>query len=146
MQPAPLQLNQSVIGEVAIKAFEGSPSATSLTITTQPSFGRNDANPKQWIVKLKVLFKGAEEKPAPYEGHVEVSGVFTITEDLPEDKVLKIVPVNCTMLLYSTVREIIASLTGRGPHGMLTLPSVLFSDLALTNPIVENGIKSAEST
>jgi preprotein translocase subunit SecB len=144
MLPGPLQLNQSVVESVTLKAYDGLPSAASLNITTTPSFGRNNADKNQWMVKLKVAFKGAEDKIAPYDGEITIAGVFTITPDRPEDGILKLVATHCPMFLYSTAREIVATLTARGPHGMLTLPTVIFNDIQIASPIASAGESSAE--
>lgn len=128
MRASPLQLNQTTIGEVVLQPRASDAFAGAVTVTTTPAFGRSDNDPRQWRVTIRVAFKGADEKPAQYEGHIDVAGVFTVSADVPDDQLLKLVAVTCPSLLYSTAREAIASLTARGLHGVFLLPSVSFAD------------------
>ena len=89
---------------------------------------------RNWIVELPVTFKSADGSTAAYEGFVQMTGSFTITGDLPEEKQMEIVGVNAPSILYSSVRELVAMLTGHGAHGKLVLPSLSFIDLKLRIP------------
>ena len=134
MRTSPLQLNQTIIGEVVLQPRTSDAFAGAVTVTTVPAFERSDSDPWQWRVKVRVAFKGADEKPAQYEGHIDVAGIFTVSADFPDDQLLKLVAVTCPSLLYSTAREAIAGLTARGPHGVFLLPSVSFADQILKPP------------
>ncbi|MCW5547513.1 MAG: protein-export chaperone SecB [Opitutaceae bacterium] len=131
MKPSPLQLNQTFIGAIVLQP-KPPEFSSEVNVTTAQSFARGDVVKNQWQVTLKVSFKGAGDKPAQYEGSIEVSGIFTVTAELAEEQHLRLVAVTCPSLLYSTARETIAMLTARGPHGVFLLPSVSFTDLTLT--------------
>ncbi len=132
MKPSPLQLKQSLIGEITITPSSvEKPDGDSVSVTVNPLFSRANENPNLWMVKQRVIFKAPEGRTIPYEGHIDVSGVFAVLPDLPEDKHLKLVAVTCPSLLYATAREAIAYLTARGPHGVFILPSVSFVDLSI---------------
>jgi preprotein translocase subunit SecB len=53
-------------------------------------------------------------------------GFMHVLETYPSDKIDLLVAVNGPALLYSSAREIIASITGRGPFPAIVLPSVNF--------------------
>jgi hypothetical protein len=40
----------------------------------------------------------------------------------------KLVAITCPSMLYSAIRELVALLTGRGPHRPVMLPTVSFQD------------------
>lgn len=136
MKHYPLQLNQVLIHEVACKAaaLGTKEFAKTINVTTNPTFGRGDDIPLQWMVSLQVHFKAGEGEshPLQYTGHLHVSGFFTMEAGATEEAVLRIVAVNCPSMLYATARETISSLTARGPHGVLLLPTVTFSDQTLS--------------
>jgi preprotein translocase subunit SecB len=132
MKPSPLQLNHTAMGEIRLVPKEAEEFASSVNVTTTPSFGRNDNDPNQWQIKMRILFKGANDKPAPYEGHIEVMGVFTVlATEVPEEQKLRLVAITCPSILYATAREVIASLTARSVNGLFLLPSVSFADQTL---------------
>lgn len=138
MQNSPLQLDEVFVGEVTVKPSEGplaTPGSSECLIDAKPSYGRNAENPLKWIVKLSVDFRAAEQKSTPYEGHIDCEGYFTVADTaLPEEKQRKLVAVNAATILYSTAREVVASITARGRKGKFLLPSVSFIDQQVTFP------------
>lgn len=139
MQTSPLQLDEAFIGEISVKPSEVA-SATpldsaDLLIDATPSYARSAENPLKWMVKLSVGFRAAEGKSAAYEGHIDCEGYFTVGEaNLPEAKQRRLVAVNAATILYSTAREVVATITARGRNGKLLLPSVSFIDQQITFP------------
>lgn len=143
MKAPPLQYNKSTIGEVAVRPIESTSFSDVVTVTTSPTFGRNETNILEWLVAMKIVFTSGGEKPIPYEGHIEVSGIFTLAPDVPDDKQLKIIAVTSPSMLYATAREIIAGITARSRNGIFLLPSVSFidGDLRLDPPRKPPGIE-----
>ena len=132
MKVSPLQLNHTQFGEILLQPKVAEEFATSVNVTTNPAFGRNDSDPNQWQIKMRIAFKGNDKKPAHYEGHIDVMGVFTVTATkMEEDQVFKLIAITCPSILYATAREVIASLTARSQHGLFLLPSVSFADQIL---------------
>lgn len=132
MKPSPLQLNHTTLGEIHVQPNEAEEFASAVNVTTTPSFGRNDSQPDQWQIKMRISFKGADKKPAQYEGHIDVMGIFTVAAvGMPEEQKLKLVAVTCPSMLYATAREVIAGLTARSVNGLFLLPSVSFTDQVL---------------
>jgi len=135
MQISPLQLDAFWIGKVVLEpAAQPIVPNAQVKIETIPAFRRNDADPHIWIVELRVVFTSADGTKVPYEGSVEMTGVFKVIGDPPEEKQMEIVAVNGPSILYSSVREFVAMLTAHGPNGKFILPSVSFIDQKLFMP------------
>jgi preprotein translocase subunit SecB len=129
MKPSSLQLNHCTIGEVSLRPNESGNAGEQVNITTNVTYSRNDANVRQWLIKLDVVIKTPDnDRPAPYEGKIEVTGIFTVIGDMPEEQQLKLVAVTCPSILYGTARETIAMLSARGRNGVFLIPSVSFAD------------------
>jgi len=144
MQISPLQLSTFWIGKVVIEpAVQAFVPGGQITIETVPTFRRNNDNPHQWFVELRVSFRSANQQNVAYEGSVEMTGVFVAGGDLPEEKQIQVIAVNAPSILYSSVREFVAMLTAHGPHGKFVLPSVSFIDQNLLPPNLET--QEAES-
>jgi len=133
MKPSPLQLDRSSVGNLTLRvADRGVAVPDELEIEVVPSFGRHNENPLRWLVGIKVTFGRSGDKPVPYEGEIEYDGVFTIIdESLPEEMQLRLIAITGPSILYSSAREIIASLTARATNGVFLLPSVSFTDQQL---------------
>lgn len=138
MKTSPLQLDEAFIGEVSVKPNEGAsttPGVEDLLIDATPTYARNAENPLKWIVKLSVAFRAAGEKPISYDGHIRCEGYFTVVEAAwSEERQRKLVAVNAATILYSTAREVVATITARGRNGKFLLPSVSFLDQLITFP------------
>ncbi len=89
-------------------------------------FRRGDAE-REFRVHLHVKFGGSREKPtAPVVGEVEMVGEFEVHPDFPADQVERLVWVNGSSILFGSVREIVAGLSGRTEGGSYLLPSISF--------------------
>jgi preprotein translocase subunit SecB len=69
--------------------------------------------------------KGDDELP-PYVFEVTLIGFFKIAGLTPTPEVRAFVLNNAATILYSSARELIASVTGRGPFPALVLPTISF--------------------
>jgi preprotein translocase subunit SecB len=59
---------------------------------------------------------------------VQYIGFFSVDEPVPEGQMGRMVAVTAPSILYSSIRELLALLTGRGPMPCLLLPVVTFID------------------
>jgi len=98
-------------------------------------FATNRDNPRQWQGILTVHLESKDGTPAQVKGCVEYVGVFTVAESYPAEKMSKLVAITCPSILYSGIRELVALLTGRGPHRLVILPTVSFQDAVVENPV-----------
>jgi len=104
--------------------------AVSGNLITNVEFGGKvqTGNPRSWMLTVRVNLKAENEKPVPYVGTVECIGIFTVLPAWPEDQIEKLVLVNGTGLIYTIIREMICSITARGPFDVLMLPTQSFLD------------------
>jgi preprotein translocase subunit SecB len=132
MKTSPLQLDESYVVEIVLKeSVKGSISnfhPSDIRVLAEPKYLQSEENPLKWEVDLSVTFFGTAEKPLPYDGRLMFKGLFTISNAINEEAQKHIVAVNCPAMLYSSAREIVANLTGRGRFGRMLLPSITFID------------------
>ncbi|MFM8831922.1 MAG: hypothetical protein ACKOHM_13075 [Spartobacteria bacterium] len=127
MTPSPLQLEFSLLLQTEVLAAEKIPAQTAQTIKTRVRIGRSPDNELEWNVTLGVTFgRNGKIVDAPYYGDVVVEMRFLVHPDYPADKRNTLMQVNGASLAYGMVRETVANLTARGPHGTHLLPSVSF--------------------
>ncbi len=134
MRPSPLQLEGYLVTELSFKA--------------QPDFEYDLENPFTTVAPadLKVAVALAEHQDDrlrrncdlsveladtsgskfPYVFRTAFTGFFRISEKYPAHQVDLMFATNAPALLYSAARELLATVTGRGPYPSVTLPSVTF--------------------
>jgi preprotein translocase subunit SecB len=79
----------------------------------------------KWLVRLDVRFSPEnDEELAAYLGEVTVVGLFTLDTDFPTENALNMVHINAGAILYGVVRELLSSISARGVHGPLLLPTL----------------------
>lgn len=61
-----------------------------------------------------------------YDFKIVMVGFFTVNPDLDADRAVLLAETNCPAVLYSTAREIIATVTRRSPYPGTLLPLVTF--------------------
>lgn len=138
MQPSPLQLKEYNFTLVHVKAREDvSPSSDGLldmdgvTIDERIQWGVADQDPDDPLgfgLKLYVGILNEAGKTLPYDIEVEVQGLFVFDPVVPKEKRESLLMVNGSAILYSVMREQVLSLTARGAHGPVMLPTVNFLD------------------
>ncbi len=151
MKPAPLQLLQLIFRKVSVEVDERhapheppNPFTSifvfdGIEIKTECGIGEIESDHERgrlYLVTLRVLIDNQaetvapERKYSPYLIDVEVRGVVVVPKGAeqiapPED----LAAVNGSSLLWSAVREQVASLTSRMPAGPVMLPTMNFHDL-----------------
>lgn len=128
MKPSPLRLETSFPAKVSIKNHIDGDSEAEILPECAPEFLQNKANPRLWQVKLNVKFAGKPGTRALHEGEIEFVGLFTVTDEVPVESMARLVAVTCPSILYSSAREVVALITGRGPYKAFLLPTVSFTD------------------
>jgi hypothetical protein len=127
MTPSPLQLESSFLLQTEVKAADKIPAEAGQTIKTRIRIGRSSENELEWNVIFGVTFgRNGKIADAPYHGDVLVEMRFLLHPDYPADKRNNLMQVTGASLAYGMVRETVANLTARGPHGTYLLPSVSF--------------------
>jgi len=129
MKNSPLRLEKYFFTVVSIRANpDGSPEA-KWAVEASPQCISQE-NKRTWAVSLRLSVKPAGEAKPTYLAEVEIAGKFSVEESWPEERIEQLVHANASAILYSTAREMISSITSRGPWPMLLLPSVSFTDTA----------------
>jgi preprotein translocase subunit SecB len=80
----------------------------------------------EWQVNLKAGFSPSAESNAPYSFSAQIVGFFSVNDKVAKEKITGLVETNATSVLYSTLREIIHTITAKGPYFPMLLPTVCF--------------------
>lgn len=147
MKTSPLRLEASFPAKISLEnRIDGDPEA-EITPECAPEFLQNKDNPRLWQVRLNIKFAGKPGTRALHEGEIEFVGLFTVTDEVPEEQMARLIAVTCPSILYSSAREVVALLTGRGPYKAFLLPAVSFTDgmikLDAGSPLVKRRIPDA---
>jgi len=92
-----------------------------------------DADPGVWRVSLDIRHREAEGETPRYRFRLRVVGFFRWGGgETPNAEVAQLVAVNGASILYSSAREFLLLLTSRMPWGQLSLPTLSFADVELS--------------
>jgi preprotein translocase subunit SecB len=83
-------------------------------------------DPRRWRLFLTVRTETSEEEKIPYKIDLECVGFFTVSPEVEEKKIPSLVHANGAAILYSSTREFLLVITGRGPWGGFYLPTTNF--------------------
>jgi hypothetical protein len=96
-----------------------------MTCRHQLKWRTKDNDPLYWYARLRVeVLHPPEGSKSLYTGAFEVIGEFRVHPDVPETEREKLVALNSGAILYSSVREWVATLSARSLHGMVELPTL----------------------
>jgi preprotein translocase subunit SecB len=132
MVPSPLHLEKYFFTKIHVDACQNScEKAGKGLFTTQVTCMKHKGADRKWMVQLELQqVKDKDDGCPEYSFRVEVVGFYEVSKDYPTEKAEMLVRANGPALLYSASRELIASLTGRGPFASVNLPTVTFIDEA----------------
>lgn len=132
MIPSPLLLESYFFAKVHVDACPNScEKAGKGLFTAKVSCMKHKDAERKWMVQLELKQVQDKEAGCPeYSFHVEVVGFYEVSKNYPEVKAEALVRANGPALLYSAARELIATLTCRGPFASVNLPTVTFIDEA----------------
>ena len=86
-----------------------------------------DSHTRTWRCELTVNSAESEtSKDDFYSFKITTIGFFRIDPNMSEEQMIQLAETNCPAVLYSTSREIIATITRRSPYPPLLLPLVTF--------------------
>lgn len=100
-------------------------SARPYPVLFQIHGGKNERNPSRFLVELRVSSDDKAENRGPYRFDVLIVGYFRV-HTKPSSDAVPFLLRNAAMILYSSVRELLASVTGRGPFPAIVLPTMTF--------------------
>jgi preprotein translocase subunit SecB len=130
---SPLALQTHFFTKVNVDACpEACDAAGEGALSSSIEFQQHEDDSQKWLVNLGVRRENSsdEEGCPEYTFDVEIVGIFEVDEDYPQDSVDKLIRANAPAMLYGAVREMLLNVTGRGPFGPCSLPTVTFIDEA----------------
>ena len=153
MIPSPLHLEKYFFTKIHVDACPNScEKAGKGLFTAKVSCMKHKDAERKWMVQLELKQVQDKNDGCPeYSFHVEVVGFYEVSKNYPEEKAEALVRANGPALLYSAARELIATLTCRGPFAPVNLPTVTFIDEArpktklVSVPLVSAKMKTAET-
>jgi preprotein translocase subunit SecB len=85
---------------------------------------------RRYIATMQSIFNKNSDTTMPYMFDMECIGFFIVEEGLEKEEITRVVTITAHNVLYGAIRESVAWLTGRQPHGQVMLGlSVLHSSL-----------------
>lgn len=96
--------------------------------------GENIPNPPAYQITLHLIGEPKSEQAFPYRFNIGTVGFFSFRGSETGGSRDDIVSVSGCGMLYSTLRDVLLSLTIRFPHGPILLPTVSFMDVRKNSP------------
>lgn len=128
MKRTPLRLKLAYPEVVSVATdVDGNPEA-DYDVSCKLEIGQNQADSRMWRICLGVKFGGKPPDAPPHRGEVRYVGFFAVESDVADEKMERVIAVTAPSILYSSIREFLALLTGRGPMPCVMLPVVSFMD------------------
>jgi preprotein translocase subunit SecB len=126
---SPLTIINHEFTVIELSASSSSNPTGELELNTDVNVGIHSEDPLLRSCELSVAFgSAAKDRPAPYTGKITINGQFQIAENYAEHRRQQLIEVTAISILYGACREMLANLTARSSHGLLSLPSVSFFD------------------
>lgn len=129
MTPSALTLERAFFTRVALNASTDAGAKPAPTFETSVSAGTDPANLRRYQITIVVRLLAESGVPCAYAGEVEVQGFFAVAEVVPTENRERFALVHGSTLLFGMLREMICTVTARGPWPMFVLPTASFSDL-----------------
>lgn len=109
--------------------------------------GSEDAEIQPFMVTLAVRLTGEVGKQPPYRIDVKCAGYFTISVKAFTDSKRRedVAVVNGASMLYSSIRDLVSSVTSRSWGGEMLLPTMNFQNDAPNGTNLPNGGTSQET-
>jgi len=130
MEFLPLQLELHYFSKVMVEAdpcFQPKDDEDQLLrINTQVELMQHREDPLRWQVILNVKTEAPEGQTMPYKVDLQAVGFFVVAPEVEEVRRPKLVRANGAAILYSSAREFLLTITGRGPWPPVYLPTTNF--------------------
>jgi preprotein translocase subunit SecB len=130
MEFLPLQLKLHYFTKVMVEAdpcFQPKDDEDQLLgVNTQVEVKQHKEDPRRWQVILNIRTEAPEGQTIPYKVDLQAVGLFAVAPEVEEAMMPKLVRVNGSAILYSSAREFLLTITGRGPWPPVYLPTTNF--------------------
>ncbi len=127
------QLERYFLTKLSVEAndkfvLQEMPETQEVELRFNLGLGENKDDPTKFQIVVGIDDLKAKKGELPYRIALEVVGQFLVDKDYkPEYKpadIRKIVQINGGSMLYSAARELVLTITGRGPWPALQLPTI----------------------
>lgn len=136
MQPSPLQLRGYFLKSLRFSLNNdlevmprGSLSFDELTLNVTANTTPETDDPLSWRSELLIESVDDANLNLPYSFGLVLVGFFVVSESYPTEGVKLLAKTNSPAVLYSAAREILATVTRRGPYVPTLLPSITFLEV-----------------
>lgn len=133
MQPSPLQLRGYFLRSLRFALNDeletlpnGSVEFDELTLNITANTTSDPEDSFRWRSELLVESVDEPGVRLPYTFGIVLVGFFHVHESYPKERVELLAKTNSPALLYSAAREVLATVTRRGPYVPVLLPSITF--------------------
>lgn len=127
LSPSPLAIRSHEFREIHLEVAEEDDPQAPLSLDFNREWGCSQTDPLNWMLELTVAFGGEKETDkVPYRGKIRAVGYFQIHKAYPEQDRESLIRITGASILYGACREMLANLTARSSHGMISLPSISF--------------------
>jgi preprotein translocase subunit SecB len=106
-------------------AYDAKAEVANFNMEVGTNVARKTDGSREWRVDLKL--KSGEPNNGPYHFLVELSGMFHIGDDYPNDRLESLIQANGPAVLFGAAREMIMFISSRGQTPFV-LPLVTFID------------------
>ncbi len=127
---SPLQLKGYDFTRLRVQAVPDGSAKNRPELVPKVRFERVEGQERQWHLLLEVLVRSLDPRqPFHYEIEAAVQGLVEVHDEFPAERRESLAVVNGLGLLYGAVREMVANVTARSVHGILTLPALNFVEV-----------------
>lgn len=130
MEFLPLQLEMHYFTRVMVEAdpsFQPKDEGDQpLGVATQVELRQHREDPRRWQVILNIKTEAPAGQAIPYNIDLQAVGLFVVAPEVEESRRPKLVQANGAAILYSSAREFLLAITGRGPWPPFYLPTTNF--------------------
>jgi preprotein translocase subunit SecB len=130
MEFLPLQLKMHYFTKVMVEAdpcFQPKDDEDQLLgVNTQVEVKQHREDLRRWQVILNIRTEAPEGQTIPYKVDLQAVGFFAVAPEVEEARMPELVRANGAAILYSSAREFLLTITGRGPWPPVYLPTTHF--------------------
>lgn len=127
LKQSPLEILNHVFDEVSLKANPSETEHGPAKVEAKRMLAGHKDDIRNKMLTLSVIVASSDpSQPSSYEATCVVRGYFQVAESFPEEKIDSLVRITGASILYGACREMLANLTARSSHGMISLPSISF--------------------
>ncbi len=123
MRLSPIQLRRHAYVKFSIIAREDYDIDHRYKISLDVRVAKSDHEIPKWIVRVGFKF-AKDERATPYEGEIEVEGLFDLHRDFPNENAEQFVRLNAGVMLMGAIRESVMAQSSRMINGPLELPTL----------------------